>query len=616
MCSSEVIVFSENFGIISSPTVKTSRALVQHLRRMRTAYAILLVALVSTILAAHSVQESLQAPAYLSTLVLGGGLVISGLMFGLLRTEVNARAAAEQSAAELKRSQTALAAEKEMLAVTLESISDGVITTDTAGKIVSINNAAAELTGWSQTEVGGRALDDVFSILNEQTRESVSNTAENVLRAERVVELQNYVILVARQKNERLITSSAAPIYDRDGKILGVVLVFRDVTERRRSEAEILRQSKLESVGLLAGGIAHDFNNILLGIVGNISLARMSTHSTEKVLERLDAVEKAALRAKDLTQQLLTFARGGDPIRKDKQLVDLIRETCHTALLGSNVHCEFHLPHDLWLAAVDDGQFRQAFHNLVVNGMQAMPEGGKMEVRAENVELTDGFLPPLSAGKYVKISVRDHGKGIAPEELPRIFEPYFSTRKRGTGLGLAAVYSVIRKHDGQIRVESAVGKGATFQVYLPASTKPAEEKSAPKTQQNFFAHGRLLVMDDEEELLQIIGEMLTTFGYEVETVRDGAEAIDRYLRAKTEGRPFDAVIMDLTVPNGMGGREAITRLREHDPNVRAIVSSGYSLDPVMANYRQYGFCGIIPKPYRMQELRQELENVLKSPARP
>lgn len=583
---------------------------------MRTAYAILLVALVSTILAAHSVQESLQAPAYLSTLVLGGGLVISGLMFGLLRTEVNARAAAEQSAAELKRSQTALAAEKEMLAVTLESISDGVITTDTAGKIVSINNAAAELTGWSQTEVGGRALDDVFSILNEQTRESVSNTAENVLRAERVVELQNYVILVARQKNERLITSSAAPIYDRDGKILGVVLVFRDVTERRRSEAEILRQSKLESVGLLAGGIAHDFNNILLGIVGNISLARMSTHSTEKVLERLDAVEKAALRAKDLTQQLLTFARGGDPIRKDKQLVDLIRETCHTALLGSNVHCEFHLPHDLWLAAVDDGQFRQAFHNLVVNGMQAMPEGGKMEVRAENVELTDGFLPPLSAGKYVKISVRDHGKGIAPEELPRIFEPYFSTRKRGTGLGLAAVYSVIRKHDGQIRVESAVGKGATFQVYLPASTKPAEEKSAPKTQQNFFAHGRLLVMDDEEELLQIIGEMLTTFGYEVETVRDGAEAIDRYLRAKTEGRPFDAVIMDLTVPNGMGGREAITRLREHDPNVRAIVSSGYSLDPVMANYRQYGFCGIIPKPYRMQELRQELENVLKSPARP
>lgn len=616
MCSSEVIVFSENFGIISSPTVKTSRALVQHLRRMRTAYAILLVALVSTILAAHSVQESLQAPAYLSTLVLGGGLVISGLMFGLLRTEVNARAAAEQSAAELKRSQTALAAEKEMLAVTLESISDGVITTDTAGKIVSINNAAAELTGWSQTEVGGRALDDVFSILNEQTRESVSNTAENVLRAERVVELQNYVILVARQKNERLITSSAAPIYDRDGKILGVVLIFRDVTERRRSEAEILRQSKLESVGLLAGGIAHDFNNILLGIVGNISLARMSTHSTEKVLERLDAVEKAALRAKDLTQQLLTFARGGDPIRKDKQLVDLIRETCHTALLGSNVHCEFHLPHDLWLAAVDDGQFRQAFHNLVVNGMQAMPEGGKMEVRAENVELTDGFLPPLSAGKYVKISVRDHGKGIAPEELPRIFEPYFSTRKRGTGLGLAAVYSVIRKHDGQIRVESAVGKGATFQVYLPASTKPAEEKSAPKTQQNFFAHGRLLVMDDEEELLQIIGEMLTTFGYEVETVRDGAEAIDRYLRAKTEGRPFDAVIMDLTVPNGMGGREAITRLREHDPNVRAIVSSGYSLDPVMANYRQYGFCGIIPKPYRMQELRQELENVLKSPARP
>jgi len=549
--------------------------------------------------------------------VLLGGLIISGLMFSMLRTEVNARSLAEQITSELLKSKAAFEAEKERLAVTLESISDGVITTDTAGKIISINKAAAELTGWTQPEVSGLPLADVFSIINEQTRESVPNTIENVMRAERVVELQNYVILVARQKNERIITSSAAPICDRDGKIQGVVLVFRDVTGRRRTEEELSQQSKLESVGQLAGGIAHDFNNILLGIVGNISLARMSTHSVEKLVERLDAMEKSALRAKDLTQQLLTFAHGGEPIKKATQIVGLIRETSQAALLGSNVQCEFILPDETCSADVDEGQFRGAFRNLVVNAMQSMPAGGKMEIRVERVELTEGFLPPLLAGKYVKISVRDRGQGIPREELPKIFEPYFAVPKRRNGLGLAAVYSVIRKHGGQIKAESIVGVGTTFHIYLPASaqtTEGTEESPAPVEQQKLFGRGRILVMDDEEELLGIISEMLNVFGYEVETAKDGEEAINMYLKAMAGGKPYDAIIMDLTIPNGMGGRDAIRRLREHDPKVRAIVSSGYSLDPVMANYRQYGFIGIIPKPYRMEELRRELEDVLsKSP---
>jgi len=576
---------------------------------MRTAYAVLLVALAASLLAAHTAHDS-QAPPYVTWLVLLGGLIISGLMFSMLRTEVNARSLAEQITSELLKSKAAFEAEKERLAVTLESISDGVITTDTAGKIISINKAAAELTGWSQPEVSGLPLSDVFSIINEQTRESVPNTIENVMRAERVVELQNYVILVARQKNERIITSSAAPICDREGKILGVVLVFRDVTGRRRTEEELVRQSKLESVGLLAGGIAHDFNNILLGIVGNISLARMSTHSVEKLIERLDAMEKSALRAKDLTQQLLTFAHGGEPIKKATQIVGLIRETSQAALLGSNVQCEFILPDETCSADIDEGQFKQAFRNLVVNAMQSMPTGGKMEIRVERVELTEGFLPPLPAGKYVKISVRDRGQGIPREELPKIFEPYFAVPKRRNGLGLAAVYSVIRKHGGQIKAESIVGVGTTFHIYLPASAQATDEPPAPVEQQKLFGRGRILVMDDEEELLAIISEMLNVFGYEVETAKDGEEAINMYLKAMAGGKPYDAVIMDLTIPNGMGGRDAIRRLREHDPKVRAIVSSGYSLDPVMANYRQFGFIGIIPKPYRMEELRRELEQVL------
>jgi CheY-like chemotaxis protein len=276
------------------------------------------------------------------------------------------------------------------------------------------------------------------------------------------------------------------------------------------------------------------------------------------------------------------------------------------------VQCEFSLPDDVWPVEIDAGQFRQALNSLVINAMQSMPNGGKMEVRVEKVELMAGFLPPLPSDKAVKISIKDHGNGIPAEQLPRIFEPYFSTKK-GSGLGLATAYSVIRKHEGQIKVESTVGVGTTFHIYLPASLATVVEEATPESaQKQLFVQGRLLVMDDEEDLLMVIGEMLKSFGYQVETTKDGAEAIDRYLSARIAGRPFDAVIMDLTVPNGMGGREAIARLRELDPEVKAIVSSGYSLDPVMANYRQYGFSGIIPKPYRMEELRRELEKVLKS----
>jgi CheY-like chemotaxis protein/anti-sigma regulatory factor (Ser/Thr protein kinase) len=258
---------------------------------------------------------------------------------------------------------------------------------------------------------------------------------------------------------------------------------------------------------------------------------------------------------------------------------------------------------------VDEGQLRQVLSNLFVNAMQAMPKGGNVEVRLENVTLTSGFLPPLAAGKYVKISIRDQGEGIKPEHLPRIFEPYFSTRKQGSGLGLATAYSVVRKHDGQIKVESAVGAGTAFHIYLPAAAERTPEPEEP-AQKKFFGEGRLLVMDDEADILSIVREMLQSLGYEVETAKDGSEAIEKYVKAKVAGRPYEAVMMDLTIPNGMSGREAITRLREFDPGVKAVVSSGYSFDPVMANYRQFGFKGIIPKPYRIEELGRVLSEVV------
>jgi PAS domain S-box-containing protein len=540
-------------------------------------------------------------------------LTLSLLLFGITWAEVNARSRSEAITARLRRSETALAAEKERLAVTLYSIADGVITTDTLSRVLSINKMAEQLTGWAQADAQGQPLSAMFNIIHEHTREACANPLETALRDGTPCGLEQPAILIAKDGTERLIADSAAPIRDRDGGIVGAVVVFRDVTAKQKSEAELLKESKLESVGLLAGGIAHDFNNILQGIIGNLSLARMSAHSTEKILERLAAMEKSALRAKDLTQQLVMFARGGAPIRTRVQVTNSIREATLFALHGSNVHCEFSLPTDIWPVEVDEGQFRQVINNIVLNAVQSMPEGGKIEVRVDNVEFTTGFLPPLHAGKYVKILIRDYGMGIKPEDLPRIFDPYFTTRKHARGLGLASAYSVIRKHEGQINVDTQVGRGTTFQIYLPASIKTVEAPVAEMDQKRFFGQGRVLVMDDEQDILMLVREMLELMGYEVEVAKDGAEALQRYMASKRDGNPFSAVIMDLTVPEGMGGKEAIRRLREMDPNVKAIVSSGYSYDPVMASFREFGFSGVIPKPYVMEDLGRVLDEVIRNP---
>ncbi|HKI69455.1 MAG TPA: ATP-binding protein, partial [Verrucomicrobiae bacterium] len=438
------------------------------------------------------------------------------------------------------------------LAVALDSINLGVITTDIAGGIVSINPAASRLTGWPPAEAEGRLLMEILVIVNKENGQPCADWMPEVLQAGKTVDLPERMRLISRKKNEHTISGSAAPMYDSARGIIGMVLAFRDVTERRRSDEELLLQSKLESGALLAGGIAHDFNNILLGIIGNVSLARMTSHSTEKVLERLAGVEKAALRAKDLTQQLLSFAKGGAVAKKTMPVNGMLREVCDSALQDADVQCEFSLREDAWPVEVDEGQFRQVLNSLILNARQATPDSGRMEVRLDNVELSRGFPPNLPAGKYLKISIKDSGPGIAPENVARIFEPYFSTKTHRSGLGLATAYSVVRKHGGYIGVESAVGAGTTFHIYLPASNQTATAAPDRQAQAGFFGQGRVLVMEDEPDILIIVCEMLKSFGYEVETAKDGEEAIQHFRNAFKAGRPFDAVILDLTVPNGMG----------------------------------------------------------------
>jgi len=396
-----------------------------------------------------------------------------------------------------------------------------------------------------------------------------------------------------------------------------------DITERKRMEEELLKAQKLESVGVLAGGIAHDFNNILTAILGNIGLAKMYAEPEGKVHARLAEAEKASLRARDLTQQLLTFSKGGAPVTQTASIGDLVRDSASFAVHGSPVRLEFSIPPDdpsatdrtfasrqtLWPVEVDEGQISRVVNNLVINAVQAMPEGGAIRIRAENVTVEAKQVPALEAGRYVKVSIEDPGIGIPGEQLPKIFDPYFTTKEGGSGLGLAASYAIVKKHKGLLTVESELGVGTTFRIYLPASGKEvrarAETGSLPPT-----GTGRVLVMDDEEVVREVAAQMLSHLGYEADSAGDGAEAIELYVDAKESGRPYAVVIMDLTVVGGMGGKEAIRRLRVIDPEVKAIVSSGYANDPVMASFEAYGFNGVVAKPFRIQELSETLHGAI------
>ncbi len=509
----------------------------------------------------------------------------------------------------LKEREKKLADEKERLAVTLRSIGDAVIVTDVEGAITLINRVAEQQTGWAAYEAFGKQLSAVFNIINEKTRERCENPVDKVLETGLITGLANHTALIRKDGTEIIIEDSAAPIRDRNSAIIGIVLVFRDVTEKRRMEGELLKMEKLQSVGLLAGGIAHDFNNILTSVVGNISMAQMHVEPGSIPYERLAKAEKASRRATDLACRLLTFSKGGEPIRKSASIVDILKESSGFDLSGSHIASEFIISEDICTVDVDEGQMSQVFSNLIINAVQAMPDGGKIVYSVSNALIEGNKIPGLEGGTYVQISVKDTGTGIPKEDIPRIFDPYFTTKPEGSGLGLASVYSIIKKHCGQIAVESKHGMGTIFHIYLPVSGSKSvcnisEEQSITA------GHGKVLVMDDEKIVRDISGEMLKSLGYEVEFANNGAEAIEKYQGALEGGRPFDVVIMDLTIPGGIGGKEAIQKLRDIDPDVKAIVSSGYSNDPVMADFREYGFRGVIVKPYRIEGFSRTLHEVI------
>ena len=508
----------------------------------------------------------------------------------------------------------ALQAEKERLDVTLRSIGDGVVVADLEGCISMMNPVAEKLFGAPAADLIGQRLTDFF-ILDPPVPGDPSESSwplnfdavQHTIETGEIVQAARRVKLLAVDGRRVSIAGINSPLRDTRGLIVGVVRVIRDITLDERLAAELLKASKLESVGLLAGGIAHDFNNILTAIIGNLSLVTdvigISGRAESPVRESL----KAAWRACGLTTQLLTFSRGGVPLKKLTHLPALLRESITFALRGSRVSANFDLPDDLPPAEVDEGQLSQVFHNLAINAAQAMPSGGHLDVTA-SVEEMDG-------GPGLSILLRDDGPGIEAENLAKIFDPFFTTKPRGSGLGLTASYSIIRNHGGRIECQSSVGAGVTFRIRLPLPLRPTPTQitgAAPEDKAIIRGGGRVLVMDDEEPIRLLASRIVVSLGYEVETVADGTEALAAFEKASADGRPFATAILDLTIPGGMGGEEALRRIVALDPGFRAIVSSGYAADGVLAHHAKLGFVACLTKPYRVKMVADVLHTVLKS----
>jgi len=486
----------------------------------------------------------------------------------------------------------------------LKSMIDTLIVISPDNKILMANAAALSLLGYEENELVGNPFEMILD--DDLTRRNI--LPEEIISRGFIGNIETVYRTKSGRKVSMLFSGSA--MSDKN-HIHGIVCVAKDISKSKDLEEELQKLRNLDSVGLLAGGIAHDFNNLLQAVFGYMSMAKISLDDKEKAFAKLEKAEKALNTAVSLTAQLLTFSRGGKPVKRRTALPSVIENSVNFALSGSRSDCRITIDKDLWPVKADQGQIVQVIQNIVMNASDAMPDGGTVEITAGNADIPKGGNPLLpDGGEFVRIAIKDSGTGIPEQVLSRIFDPYFTTKEKGTGLGLATSFSIIRNHDGLIDVKSEVGKGSTFTIYLHASKAQEEEEETQVLSPAPGRKGRILVMDDEALVRDVARELMEFLGHEVECAEDGEDAIDKFLQARKSRKPFDVVILDLTVKGGMGGEQAIRKLREIDPNVTAVVSTGYSDNPVVSEYRSYGFTAYLNKPYTIHALKDNLNSLL------
>ena len=499
---------------------------------------------------------------------------------------------------------------KEYLEKLLESSHDAIVAQNSEERIVEWNPGAGKLFGYKKEEVVGKNLDEIIAKGHPELKEA-RDISRRVLSGEDIGPIE--VIRYRKDGTPRILVVSGSPIII-DKNLVGVLAMYRDITEKKETEKEIRRAEKLESLGILAGSIAHDFNNLLMGIMGNLELVQMKLgENGGKVLELVKEARNAARNAEKLTHQLLTFSKGGSPVKELSSIADVIRDSVEFVLRGSNIDYILDIDEKLPSVLVDKGQISEVVSNIVINAVQAMPEGGTIRISVSDVELEeDGLLGDLEAGNYIRVSIKDEGVGMSEKVLMRVFDPYFTTKRKGSGLGLSICYSIIKAHKGFIAVQSELDAGSTFTFYLKTAEREMEDKKEQEQSKGEYINGKVLLMDDDKTVLRLCKRMLLKAGFSVTSASRGEYAISLYNKAKEKGEPFDIVILDLTVRGGMGGKETLKRLKDIDPKVKAIVASGYSNEPVMSNPEKFGFKSILRKPYTLSEMKKVIKSILNS----
>ncbi len=517
--------------------------------------------------------------------------------------------------------------EKERLDITLRSILDGVITTDQNGVIRLINWMAEQMTGWTREEAVGKPLAHILKLKNRTTGEFLPDAGKKAMTADKNLGIACSNdrdwdwILISGSGNKIPIEYSCAPVL-KEGEVMGMVLVIRDATEKKELEEDLIRSRNLEALGVLARGIAHEYNNILTSALGYISLAKMVTGEKSNIFPLLQKAEEAGSRSKEISYRLLTFSKGGEPQKREESIVNTLEQAAHHILKPPLITAAWHIDDDLWPVMFDAQQVSLAVSNILKNAVEAVNNKGSIEIKVKNFRVPAKSSSAVKRGNYVKITITDQGSGIPDEYLPKIFDPYFTTKEKAEGMGLTTAYSIIRKHGGWIGVKSKKDRGTggtTVTLLLPAVvTVPEQKKTAvpvpileKELEPPVVKKRKILVMDDEDMIREIVREMLEFIEYEAVTAEDGEEALELYRSAMNSGNPIEVVILDLVVPTGMGGKECMQKLQKIDPDVIAVVSSGYSDDPVVANYQDYGFRGVLSKPYKINELREILEKFIR-----